>query len=566
MAFDWSEVPADTYCNWNIDQLWLTMEELKSALLSSAAVTNNYLYQLRLIASRDWSHLLEGLIKEILSVATKVAQVKGADASFQWIYLLSTCTLKFEISSKRLEQECVQSFISRNCSPPKEVPRGFGAFIRKWASEEISSFLDAYKQIEKYPYHSSGATAQKTHGQYERECNNSLDDRISYTFPGSWSFHKYGNYKWYNLRTSEFYAVMKSWKAYRGIAAEPIQLGFWQHAIQCALEDAIEASKLGGYISIHNQGVSRFMAVYGAVTGDFATIDLSNASDDISRSLIDELFPSWFVRELLSVRSTMIKFPNGVVMKNNIFTTMGSGVTFPLESIIFALISIAACRYTASVGQDGLAGLTVYGDDIVIPTQAYTFACMLLEEAGFSVNLDKSYATGYFREACGVHVYKSTNISPLYFKRGLRSRRRELTYDAILRLEASVKKFLPRLEEMGYWPCIEFLSQYVSQYHIRLREGNKRYRTYRVAECSPLGNTWLNLSGKYPARRYNRMWQEWEYKYFRPTSRTFHPHGDLGYHIWLREANRRVGLSESELRITHQKSTGPFRWKWLPDF
>jgi len=85
---------------------------------------------------------------------------------------------------------------------------------------------------------------------------------------------------------------------------------------------------------------------------------------------------------------------------------MGNGFTFELESLIF----YAACSAVSE-------NVSVFGDDIIVPTGRYEDVRNVLEHLGFSINQSKSYATSYFRESCGSDYFGGTDCTPVYLRR-----------------------------------------------------------------------------------------------------------------------------------------------------
>jgi hypothetical protein len=84
---------------------------------------------------------------------------------------------------------------------------------------------------------------------------------------------------------------------------------------------------------------------------------------------------------------------------------MGNGFTFELESLIF--FAIASCSCDAGI-------VSVYGDDIIVPSQYATDVMKNLEMCGFSLNWDKSFIDGPFRESCGGDYFEGFDIRPVY--------------------------------------------------------------------------------------------------------------------------------------------------------
>jgi hypothetical protein len=88
---------------------------------------------------------------------------------------------------------------------------------------------------------------------------------------------------------------------------------------------------------------------------------------------------------------------------------MGNGFTFPLESLLFWALTKACCSDDEVV--------SIYGDDIICPTHRVPLIHRVLTACGFSLNLEKSYYTGEFRESCGTDYYRGIDIRPYYQKK-----------------------------------------------------------------------------------------------------------------------------------------------------
>jgi hypothetical protein len=145
-----------------------------------------------------------------------------------------------------------------------------------------------------------------------------------------------------------------------------------------------------------------------AVRFGLATLDLSAASDTISALLVQQvLSPEWF--ELLDIaRSPFVTMPDGTVHELEKFSSMGNGYTFELESLLFLCIA-------RSITPRSLHSyISVYGDDIIIPQEYSEAMIERLNTLGFSVNSDKSFWHGPFRESCGSFTYNGTEVAPFY--------------------------------------------------------------------------------------------------------------------------------------------------------
>jgi len=216
-------------------------------------------------------------------------------------------------------------------------------------------------------------------------------------------------------RTSRLIFVPKTWKKMRGISAEPAGLQFFQQAIYRSIRRAITATSLSQVIDLGDQGKSRLLAQRGSRDGSLATIDLSSASDSVTRQIVRDIFgASSLCRWLLATRSTHTLIENERLELNK-FAPMGSACCFPVECLIFAGVAIATV-----VRKFGWCGsfrdFQVFGDDIICPSSHALDLMENLVSLGFTVNSDKSYADGDYRESCGMEAWRGSEITPLRLK------------------------------------------------------------------------------------------------------------------------------------------------------
>jgi hypothetical protein len=95
---------------------------------------------------------------------------------------------------------------------------------------------------------------------------------------------------------------------------------------------------------------------------------------------------------------------------------MGNGYTFPLQTVIFASAVRAVYQLMGFPSDCSRTQFGVFGDDIVVRREAYSFTCRMLAKLGFSVNVGKSFNSGAFRESCGHDYYRGYNVRGVYVK------------------------------------------------------------------------------------------------------------------------------------------------------
>lgn len=167
-------------------------------------------------------------------------------------------------------------------------------------------------------------------------------------------------------------------------------------------------------IDLNDQTINRELA-RTAVARKLATIDLSSASDSISKVLVERLLPyDWFsLLDDLRVKSTII---DGDTHELEMFSSMGNGFTFELESLIFYALTRVVCHLSGVRGR-----ISVYGDDIIAPVGIVPRLSRVFHFFGFTMNLKKTHYRGSFRESCGLHSWKGVDVTPFYVKRAVRT-------------------------------------------------------------------------------------------------------------------------------------------------
>lgn len=175
--------------------------------------------------------------------------------------------------------------------------------------------------------------------------------------------------------------------------------------------------------------LNRELSRRGSLDGSVGTTDLSSASDATSLGLwrwamqYDEIH-NFF----LWIRSPATKSPySDEWIDLHLLSSMGNGFTFPLMTLIFLCVVKAAyetlgipLRLNKRVGSDNQrvtpGNFGVFGDDIIVVTEAFDLVNRLLVLLGYSVNAEKSFGDGPFRESCGTDWFLGNNVRGVYCK------------------------------------------------------------------------------------------------------------------------------------------------------
>lgn len=214
---------------------------------------------------------------------------------------------------------------------------------------------------------------------------------------------------------SRFVQVPKNALALRQISMETAACNYWQQTLDESLRVAIRSSPLARIFNPNSQSKNQLRAVEGSQDGSLATIDQSKASDSVRPDHIYAFFPPLLVEWLLATRSKFTVYGDDQVLYINKFAPMGSRLTFDLESIIFSAFGWLAEERAGIPEKD--RRLTVFGDDIVIETEAVGYLKDLLDRYGFTMNIEKSFDSGFFRESCGIFAYKGVDVSSVTLPR-----------------------------------------------------------------------------------------------------------------------------------------------------
>lgn len=181
------------------------------------------------------------------------------------------------------------------------------------------------------------------------------------------------------------------------------------------------------FVGFTDQAPNQRLACVGSVTGDLATLDLSEASDRVSFQHVQDLFANFphLMWAVDATRSRKAETSDGRIIDLRKFASMGSALCFPVEEMVFLTIVFLAIeqelghRLSRSAIKAYAGQVRVYGDDIVVPARHVNSVILALESFGFRVNKDKSFWNGKFRESCGKEYYAGVDVSIARFRRVL---------------------------------------------------------------------------------------------------------------------------------------------------
>jgi hypothetical protein len=328
------------------------------------------------------------------------------------------------------------------------------------------------------PKHGPGSTADKLSGNAkynQRLWTRRLEEVPFYAgeflFP-NWSHYDYDSppITWLDPGDEipvKVISVPKTLKTPRIIAIEPtcmqyVQQGLMESVTRWIARDDLLASMIDFK---DGQARNRELALKGSSTGAYATLDLSEASDRVSNQLVrlaTTHYP-WVTRAFDASRSRKADVPGHGVIRLAKFASMGSALTFPVETMVFLAIVFLGiereqCTPLTPEGVEAFRGeVRIFGDDIVVAKEYVQSVIKMLTTFGLVVNLNKSFWTGKFRESCGGDYYDGEDVSLVRVRRNLPTSQRHVP--EII----SAVALRNQMYYAGYWKVAAYLDTYLGK-------------------------------------------------------------------------------------------------------
>ncbi len=269
--------------------------------------------------------------------------------------------------------------------------------------------------------------------------------------------------------------VPKTLKAPRVIAMEPVHMQYVQQAIlERFTENVRKDSLLSHMMDTKYQEPNQLLAWEGSLTGNLATLDLSEASDRVSNWLVERLmFPYPHLNDAVQAcRSMTASVPpkssseskERLVISLRKFASMGSALCFPMEMVVFLTLVFLGIEESEGITfrrradfKHFIGSVRVYGDDIICPTTSAPSVMSHLARYGFVVNARKSFWTGKFRESCGAEYYDGHDVSITRVRNVFPASRR--CVDEMI----SAVDLRNQLYKAGLWSAVRFLDDELSK-------------------------------------------------------------------------------------------------------
>lgn len=321
--------------------------------------------------------------------------------------------------------------------PTPQLDRRFADAVQRTA-DIVAATLGGFNPSEWRSKHGPGAVADRGHTQFKYDFPN-WSAKLDAIFPMShFGFSHYGHWVdfvnndggHHSFRNHEppsrLIAVPKTLKGPRLIASEPISHQWCQQTILDFLVGSLHKTPIASSIHFRDQRYNQDLARSASHTQSHATIDLSSASDRLSCWLVERIFrrnPTLVAafhasRTRWVVNTIDRKSPQYHVLRK--FACMGSACTFPVQSYVFAILAVSTLLHERGITptivsiRQAAKEVLVFGDDIIIPIDAWERLQGLLGDLGLKVNQSKTFGVGRFRESCGLDAFDGTDVTPTY--------------------------------------------------------------------------------------------------------------------------------------------------------
>lgn len=213
-------------------------------------------------------------------------------------------------------------------------------------------------------------------------------------------------------------AVPKQYDKDRLITVEPCYASFVQQAARQYILQSIHEGPLRGTCMdlgwTDGQSIQRRLALRASRKRNLATIDLSDASDRIGWTHVQQVFPPHILDWLWQARTPMISVDksdaDGAAASADvdlmIYAGMGNATTFAIETLFFAAVVYAVARAHGSK-----TFVSVFGDDVICHSDTAKTLCDL-NFPFFVVNRSKSFlGDDHLRESCGIFAFRGADIT-----------------------------------------------------------------------------------------------------------------------------------------------------------
>ena len=414
-----------------------------------------------------------------------------------------------------------------------------------------------YEQIGR-PRHGNGATSTTKRGsgiatKYKKFINTWGTYQLSLRYDASHPLIGGATVSGNELDTQVIF-VPKGIDKKRIVSTEPICNMYYQHMFAEDIDCMFRKDRAWN-VDLHDQTHNQDLALLGSKTMEYATIDLSSASDSVTKTLVKGVFAGIpALNDWLRCRTRYGILPNGARIHLEKFSPMGSALCFPIECMVFSLICQLANRRNHVNTY-----FRVYGDDMIVHKSIYKTVVQLLQELHFSMNDDKSFGPySQFTESCGIECYSGVDVTPLRIPRQYDCVKLQLGRKSPDRVMGAVD-FCNRLQEHSLYSCRAYLLHRMLEVIPNLPFSDSLEFGIRTPDAN-------NYRAK---SRYNKDLQRIEHKVCTLVCSESHVPDDIRYQLLLERyatttRSQLLGpLDRIDLMVGDSRTCLRDKWMWL---
>jgi len=446
----------------------------------------------------------------------------------------------------------------------------------QFTADAICAELGGFNPFDWKSRHGPGAVADLRTGEYKYSFP-TWPSKLDASFPiADFAFANYG--EWADAEASGMFdgrfldhepparllAVPKTFSGPRLICSEPTSGQWCQQIIRDFLMRRVRDTSFSSAIRFDSQDRNQDLALAASLHESHSTIDLSSASDRISCWVVERLFRlrpellecMYSVRTRSVTQSIDRKSPQTSRLRK--FSTMGSALTFPVQTYLFTTLVVGTILATRGWDHSfrsirrAAREVRVFGDDLIVPIDCHDNVVDTLTHFRLKVNSAKTFRNGKFRESCGVEAYDGNDITKVSF----------LSVPLVSK-PASVLSCIDthnNLLSAGWYATAIHVKKTVDRL--------KRYSFRWVDQKSGLIG-WHSLFGEsnhHLRRRWNEELQRVEVRTCCPTSGPGRTPSDRGSMLlqYFTEAMYPPVSREIRLGVAALKSPLKLRWRWVP--
>ena len=167
-------------------------------------------------------------------------------------------------------------------------------------------------------------------------------------------------------------------------------------------------------IDLTDQSRNQELARMASITDELVTHDAVDSSNRIVTECVAFLLPEEWFDYMSDISERWVLGPDGTRHRLELFSSMGNGFTFELQSLIYFGLAVACSEHHRL--SDAVKEIGVFGDDVVLPNNSYDRFLKCITFFGMEANPRKTFRSGPFRESCGAHWYNGRCVAPFYIR------------------------------------------------------------------------------------------------------------------------------------------------------